>query len=139
MSIGFFRQKYWSGLPCSSPGHLPNQGSSLCLFCLLHWQAHFACLFVFSSYTIAVIYSAALLWALDAACKIFSSAYELLVAACGIQFPDPEPRPSALGSWSLSRWATMEIPWLPCFLAHWEFQACDRGVSSTWSMLSLGL
>ena len=23
---GFSRQEYWSGLPCSSPGHLPNPG-----------------------------------------------------------------------------------------------------------------
>ena len=25
-SIGFFRQKYWSGLPFPSPGDLPNPG-----------------------------------------------------------------------------------------------------------------
>ena len=25
-SIGFFRQKYWSGLPFPSPGDLPNLG-----------------------------------------------------------------------------------------------------------------
>ena len=25
-SIGFFRQKYWSGLPCPPPGDLPNPG-----------------------------------------------------------------------------------------------------------------
>ena len=26
LSMGFSRQEYWSGLPCSSPGHLPNPG-----------------------------------------------------------------------------------------------------------------
>ena len=35
---GFFRQEYWSGLPCL-PGDLPNLGIKLCLLCLLHWQA----------------------------------------------------------------------------------------------------
>ena len=26
LSLGFFRQKYWSGLPCPSPGYLSNPG-----------------------------------------------------------------------------------------------------------------
>ena len=26
LSMGFFRQKYWSGLPFSSPGDLPDPG-----------------------------------------------------------------------------------------------------------------
>ena len=26
LSMGFFRQEYWSGFPCLSPGDLPNQG-----------------------------------------------------------------------------------------------------------------
>ena len=26
LSMGFFRQEYWSGLPCSPPGDLPNPG-----------------------------------------------------------------------------------------------------------------
>ena len=26
LSMGFSRQKYWSGLPCPSPGNLPNPG-----------------------------------------------------------------------------------------------------------------
>ena len=26
LSIGFFRQEYWSGLPCPPPGDLPNPG-----------------------------------------------------------------------------------------------------------------
>ena len=28
LSMGFSRQKYWSGLPFPSPGDLPNQGSN---------------------------------------------------------------------------------------------------------------
>ena len=27
LSMGFFRQKYWSGLPCSSPEYLSNPGA----------------------------------------------------------------------------------------------------------------
>ena len=26
LSMGFFRQEFWSGLPCPPPGHLLNQG-----------------------------------------------------------------------------------------------------------------
>ena len=26
LSMGFLRQKYWSGVPFPSPGHLPNSG-----------------------------------------------------------------------------------------------------------------
>ena len=29
LSMGFPRQEYWSGLPLSSPGHLPEQGLNL--------------------------------------------------------------------------------------------------------------
>ena len=32
LSMGFFRQEYWSGLPCPPPGDLPDPGD------LLHWQ-----------------------------------------------------------------------------------------------------
>ena len=39
LSVGLFRQEYWSGLPCLPPGDLPNPGSNLGLLCLLHWQA----------------------------------------------------------------------------------------------------
>ena len=27
LSMRFFREEYWSGLPCPSPGDLPNPGS----------------------------------------------------------------------------------------------------------------
>ena len=36
LSIGFSRQKYWSGLPFPTPGDLSNP--NLCLLCLLPWQ-----------------------------------------------------------------------------------------------------
>ena len=39
LSMGFSRQEYWSGLPCSPPGDLLTQGSNPCLSGLLHWQA----------------------------------------------------------------------------------------------------
>ena len=38
LSMGFSRQEYWSGLPCPSPGNLPNPGLNSCLLCLLHWE-----------------------------------------------------------------------------------------------------
>ena len=49
LSMGFYRQEYWSGWPFLPPGDLPDQGS--CLFfvscigrCILHqgatWEAH---------------------------------------------------------------------------------------------------
>ena len=31
LSMGFSRQEYWSGLPCPSPGHLPDPGTELSL------------------------------------------------------------------------------------------------------------
>ena len=36
LSIRFFRQEYWNGLPCPSPGIFPTQGSNLHLLWLLH-------------------------------------------------------------------------------------------------------
>ena len=39
LSMGFSRQEYWRGLPCPSPGHLPDPGIEPTLSCLLHWQA----------------------------------------------------------------------------------------------------
>ena len=38
LSMGFFRQEYWSGLPCPG-GIFLTQGSNPCLLCLLHCQA----------------------------------------------------------------------------------------------------
>ena len=40
LSLGFSRQKYWSGLPFPSPGDLPDPGN-LHLLDLLDWQAGF--------------------------------------------------------------------------------------------------
>ena len=40
LSMGFSRQKYWSGLPCPSPGDLPNLGiEPSSPVSLLYWQA----------------------------------------------------------------------------------------------------
>ena len=38
LSIGFSRQEYWNGLPCSPPRVLPKPGLNLQLLCLLLWQ-----------------------------------------------------------------------------------------------------
>ena len=35
---GIFQQEYWNGLPCPSPGDLPNSGIKPVSLCLLHWQ-----------------------------------------------------------------------------------------------------
>ena len=37
LSMGFPREKYWSGLPCPLPGDLPNPGIELHLLHILHW------------------------------------------------------------------------------------------------------
>ena len=41
LSMGFPRQEYWSGLPCPSPGDLPNPGikSTSLTSAYLYWQA----------------------------------------------------------------------------------------------------
>ena len=39
LSMGFSRQKYWSGLPRPPPGDLPDPGIEPGSLCLLHWQA----------------------------------------------------------------------------------------------------
>ena len=38
LSIGFFRQEYWTGLPFPPPGDLPNLGMEPAFLHLLHWQ-----------------------------------------------------------------------------------------------------
>ena len=35
LSMGFFKQEYWSGLPFPPPGHIPHSGLNLQLLCLL--------------------------------------------------------------------------------------------------------
>ena len=41
LSMGFFRQEYWTELHFSPPGNLPDPGIKppSCLLCLLHWEA----------------------------------------------------------------------------------------------------
>ena len=39
LSMGFFRQEYWSGLPFPTPGIFQTQGLKAHLLHLLHWQA----------------------------------------------------------------------------------------------------
>ena len=38
-SMELSRQEYWSGLPFSPPGDLPDPGMELASLSLLHWQA----------------------------------------------------------------------------------------------------
>ena len=40
LSMDFFRQEYWGGLPCPPPGDLPDpEITPVGLLCLLPWQA----------------------------------------------------------------------------------------------------
>ena len=39
LSMRFYRQEYWSGLPCPAPEDLPDSGTNLHLSCHLHWLA----------------------------------------------------------------------------------------------------
>ena len=39
LSMGFFRQEYWSGLPCPPPGDLPDPGTEPASPMVLRWQA----------------------------------------------------------------------------------------------------
>ena len=41
LSIGFYRQEYWSGLSLPPSGDLPDQGSNPGFLYLLHWQMDF--------------------------------------------------------------------------------------------------
>ena len=41
LSMGFFRQEYWSGLPSHPPGDCPNQGLKLSM---LHYRQILYCL-----------------------------------------------------------------------------------------------
>ena len=40
LSMGFSRQEYWSGLPCSPPGELPNPGITP-IFCVSNTAGRF--------------------------------------------------------------------------------------------------
>ena len=39
LSMEFFRQEYWSAMPCPSPGDLPDPGMDPSLLCLLHCRS----------------------------------------------------------------------------------------------------
>ena len=36
--MGFYRQEYWSGLPCPTPEDLPDSMTESTSLCLLYWQ-----------------------------------------------------------------------------------------------------
>ena len=38
LSMKFFRQEYWSGLPFPSPGDLPDPGTETVSLASSHWQ-----------------------------------------------------------------------------------------------------
>ena len=46
LSMGFFRQEYWRGLPCPPPGDLPYPGIQACLHSCIERQGFFLFCFV---------------------------------------------------------------------------------------------
>ena len=67
MSMGFSRQKYWSGLPFPSAGIFTSQGSNPYLLHLLHWQVgslSLALLLSLNSYEVAQTLNCSCLWSL---------------------------------------------------------------------------
>ena len=45
LSMGFPRQEYWSGLPLSSPGDLPNSGMKWSISCYTWWARNVTALY----------------------------------------------------------------------------------------------
>ena len=43
LSMGLFRQEYWSGLPCLLPGDLPDPEDQTCSSCIGRWVLHHRC------------------------------------------------------------------------------------------------
>ena len=64
------------------------------------------CFFSFNILIYLFAYAGSQFWHLES----LVAACELLVATCGIQFPDQRSTPSpALGKWGSSHWTTREV------------------------------
>ena len=96
--------------------------TSYCCCCSYHWTRHLF-LLLYSSWVFFFLIFIYLFWlyrVLVAVRGIFFflvAACGLLVAACMwdlVPWPGIEPRPPALGAWSLTHWTTREIPWVFC-------------------------
>ena len=113
LSMGFYRQEYWSGLPCPSLGIFPTQGLNLGL---LHWQAD--CLPLSPPgkpiVRVAVVYLK----------KKTTTLFYLFIGqtSCGILVPQPgiDPMPPGLGA--------LEIDWLPGSWAHCHCPASQEKI-----------
>ena len=58
LPVGFSRQDYWSGLPCTSPGHFPNLGiepTSLTSLALAVWFFTSGAAWEHLSYSLAAV------------------------------------------------------------------------------------
>ena len=80
LSVGFSRQEYWSGLPCSSPGDLPDQGSNLwrlhCRQILYRWATREAPLRCLQKSTSQESKNVNLMNKLQSVWEMFSSIYQ---------------------------------------------------------------
>ena len=105
LSMGFYRQEYWSGLSFPSLGIFPTQGLNLSL---LHWQADWLPLSQPGKpiVRVAVVYS------------YFFNLFYLFIGqvACGILVLQPgiDPIPPALGAleidWLTGSWGSLPLP-----------------------------
>ena len=133
LSMGFSRQKYWCGLPCSTPGDLPHPGfktpspgspdnlgitksfgslrhggsSPLQIFTdILHK-------FLLAPDPLNLFYSPCK----DPLCVRDPLFFQSCHVACGILIPQPgtELVPPTAGAWNSNHWTTREFPHDPPF------------------------
>ena len=111
LSMGFFRQEDWIGLPCPSPGGLPNSGiepaflTSPALECGFFttsatWEAPKDSLLCHNFIYLFLFFTSFFFWLHCVAC-------EVLVPRPGIK-----PAPPALEAQSLNHWTAREVQ--PC-------------------------
>ena len=101
LSVVFFRQEYWGGLPFPPAGDLPYPGIKPTSPALAGrffttsatWEAYLVCVYLY-------IFNTDTFWGRGACCT-----------CCRILVPWPGsvPRPHTLGAWSLNNWITREV------------------------------
>ena len=118
LSIGFSRQEYLSGLPCPSPGDLPNPGikpvsltsPALADRFLLYINIQYAyCSKYFYKFSQALLLSCLFKLGINFIKKIFflvmpHSLWDLS------SLTSVDPRPSAVEAWSPNHWTAREVP-----------------------------
>ena len=123
LSMGFFRQEYYSGLLFPPPGYLLNPGTeptSLALAVEFFTTEPprksiyygFNCHFILSMFTPSPFLGPLLEVSLSFKIYLFIWLHWVFTAACGMFIPGPgiKPGPFELGVWSLSQQTTREVP-----------------------------